>query len=197
MKIPAVILCKLQREHAAKVIPKFSHYWSSLNKINQKLYIIWRLFLLHSQSWFRDGTFWDRDFLFWERSKNPENFEIPGTFGIFSEFYKNPRNFWQIPRIRDFLSLGILFPGIRDFLESRDFYPRDSGFFWVSGFKSPGIRNFLNFGIFIPGIGIFFVGWDIPKKANSVQAMILFRNLKYFQTLWVYLISSSDSRSTV
>ena len=96
------------------------------------------------------------------------------TIGIFSGFSENPRDFWQIPGIRDFFvvsgflspgfsspgfgiffSLGIFIPGIRDFFKSRDFYPRDSGFFLISGFLS------LEFGIFIPRIRDFFGIFDL------------------------------------
>ena len=65
---------------------------------------------------------------------------------------------------------------------SRDFHPRNSGLFLVSGFLSPGFGIFYNFWIFIPGIfakspgtgifsgffsfGIFFVVWDIPTKSQ-------------------------------
>ena len=82
----------------------------------------------------------------WKSRKNPEwnipkipkspgsglifSTEILGFYGflaigIFSKFSKNPRDFWQIP-------------GIRDFFESQDFYPRGSGFLLIPGFLSLG-----------------------------------------------------------
>ena len=42
---------------------------------------------------------------------------------------------------RDFLSLGIFIPGLRDFSESRDFIPTDSGFL---EFFYPQVRDFVD-----------------------------------------------------
>ena len=89
--------------------------------------------------------------------------KILGFHGIFSEFSENSR---------DFLSLGIFIPGIRDFSYFRDFreipglleklhdfYHRDSGFLGFFTFQIS--RRF-----FIPGIGNSFVGWGILTKSQ-------------------------------
>ena len=71
---------------------------------------------------------------FQKYTKNFSGFHDFRTIGIFSGFSENPRNFWSFfvcifdfflsrdlylrdfhPGIRDFLSLGIFIPGIRDF----------------------------------------------------------------------------------
>ena len=87
------------------------------------------------QSWLRDGIFLGSRisnpdpgdsgsgfFLFWARSKNPKN---PGKIlgfndfliiGIFSGFFENPRDFWRISGIRDFLlRKEFLFPAFEIF----------------------------------------------------------------------------------
>ena len=157
MKIPAVILCKLQREHAAKVIPKFSHYWSSLNRINQKLHIIWRLFYYIARVGFGMEFFRDRDFLFWERSESPI---IPDLWNFFGILWKSPK-FLTNPPDSGFLKSRDFIPRDSGFFDARDFNPRDSGIFLISGFLSPGSG-------FFPWDGIS------RKKANSVKAMIFF-----------------------
>ena len=47
-------------------------------------------------------------------------------------------------------NLEISIPGIRDFLKSGDFYPRDWGFFKIWGFISLGIGDFRKSGDFYP-----------------------------------------------
>ena len=59
--------------------------------------------------------------------------------------------FWSSGFFRDFLKI----PRIRDFFESRDFYPRDSGFF-------------LNFGIFYPRDQDFFREMGYPDKKPTL-----------------------------
>ena len=114
------------------------------------------------------------------------------NIGIFSGFSEIPGIFGQSPGFGIFFSLGIFIPGIRDFSQSRDLYPRDSDFFSLGIFiptirdfslfrdfyprdlcEIPGTRVFSGFctigisrGFFIPGIGIFFGGWDIPTKSH-------------------------------
>ena len=86
----------------------------------------------------------------WPRLKNPENPEISGIdIGIWKP-RKNPE--WKIPKIskfreffrdfrgffRIFLYFGIFIPRIRNFFGSRDCKPRNSGFFFISGFLPSG-----------------------------------------------------------
>ena len=78
------------------------------------------------------------------RVENLEDTKIP-EIGIY--FYRISCG------IRDFLSLGNFFPGIREF-----FLSRDSGFFKSRDFKT---------GIFYyPRDRDFFVGWDNPTKSQ-------------------------------
>ena len=82
---------------------------------------------------------------------------------------------------------------MRDFFESRDFYPRDfdirdSGFFESRDFYP---WHFLKIrGFFIAGIGIFFVGWDTLTNSQlcpvGVENLIdkdLFRMVHYLSFL--------------
>ena len=112
--------------------------------------------------------------------------------GFFRDFLKIPKiqDFLSlgifILGIRDFLSLGIFISGIRDFSKSQDFNPRDSGFFLISGFLSrdfceiPEIRDF--YLRHIPGIVILgsgFFSWDgiYRKKATSDDRGLLNHNV--------------------
>ena len=94
------------------------------------------------------------------------------AIGIFPGSSENPREFWRIP-------------GITNFYQSRNFYPRDSGFFLISGFLSPGFsRNPLDSGFYLQDIpGIFypdsyplnsdFFSWDgILLIDNNLQQKI-------------------------
>ena len=130
---------------------------------------------------FEMGFFRNRDFLFWAKSKNPDN---PGiTIGIWKSRKKNPEN-PEIPEIgigilkplknpekipsaksrksqnpgdRDSFSLGIFIPEIRNFFQSRDFYPGHSGFFSISGFYPRDFRKIPEIYAKFPGFGIFYL----------------------------------------
>ena len=95
--------------------------------------------------------------IFYENPRDSEFFlKIPG---ILSFFWKSPD--FGIFQDSGFFALEILIPGIRDFSKFRDFYLRNLS-------KIPGFRDFLPSrypGVFSSRIGIFFVGWDIPKKS--------------------------------
>ena len=120
------------------------------------------------------------------RVQNPDNSKISGI-GIWKS-RKNPkksRKIWQT--LEKFWGFTVSWPSgflanprYSDFCASRDFNPRNSGFFLISGFyprnfrktpriygKSPRfIKNPRDSGYFTFGIGVFFVGWGIPTKSQ-------------------------------
>ena len=84
--------------------------------------------------------FRNRDFLFWAGSKNPENPDIPGIAIKIWKYRKNPE--WKIPKNHDISGIGNeIWKSRKNFFESRDFNPRDSRFFLISGYLSPGFSG--------------------------------------------------------
>ena len=77
-------------------------------------------------------------FLFWDRLKKSPEIGNPGDWDW--EF-RIPQNL-EICITGIDPNLGIFIPGIRDFLKSGYFYPRDWGFFKIWGFISLGIGDF-------------------------------------------------------
>ena len=98
------------------------------------------------------------------RESGFENPEIPGL-GIWKS---------QNPRARDFFFRDI--PGIWDFFESRDFYPRDSGFLFSLGIF--GIFDLRDIpGIFYPRDRDFYRGMGYVDKKPTLNHTILILNL--------------------
>ena len=102
-------------------------------------------------------------------------------FGL--KLLKVPTEIWK------YLYSPGLISGIRDFFESRDFYPRDFDLRDSEVFESRNFYpwNFLKIrGFFIAGIGIFFDGLDTPTNSQlcpvGVENLIdkdLFRMVHY------------------
>ena len=135
-------------------------------------------------------------------------FTIFWLSGFFRDFLKIPGIFGQSPGFGIFFSLGIFIPGIRDFSQSRDLYPRDSDFFSL-GIFIPTIRDFSLFRDFyprdlceIPGtrvffgilyhrniLGIFFRGMGYPDKKPpliSIDKSLRPRIFFFARKIYVY-----------